>query len=172
MGRQVHAFETCTLNKDILEKIEMAVALRLARRGRTHQAFYHIVAADSRRSRDGRYIEQLGYFNPHAAKDSAERLTINAERLDYWFNNGAQASDRLAQLLVDYKIGPKKLHDKFLKEKGVRVKAIEAKKAAEKAAEEAAKKAEEAAAAAEAAAAEAPAEEAATEAPAEEKAAE
>jgi small subunit ribosomal protein S16 len=145
----------------------MAVALRLARRGRTHQAFYHIVAADSRRARDKNYIEQMGYFNPHAPKDSAERLNVNIERIEYWFNNGAQVSDRLSQLLIDYKLGPKALHDRYLKAKGVRVKAIEARIAAEKAAkeaEEAAAKAEEAAAAAPAE--EAPAEEAKAEAPA------
>ncbi len=73
------------------------VTIRLARGGSKKRPFYHIVVADSRRSRDGRFIERLGYFNPIAAGDEKE-LVINRERYDHWVSQGAQPSDRAAAL--------------------------------------------------------------------------
>ncbi len=74
------------------------VTIRLSRGGAKKRPFYHIVVTDSRNRRDGRYIERLGYFNP-VAKGAAEKLNINAERVNYWLSQGAQASERVAKLI-------------------------------------------------------------------------
>jgi small subunit ribosomal protein S16 len=77
------------------------VTIRLARSGAKKRPFYHIVVADSRRARDGRYIERVGFFNP-IATGGEERLRIEKERVDHWVSQGAQASDRVAKLLKDH----------------------------------------------------------------------
>jgi len=74
------------------------ITIRLARGGAKKRPFYHVVVADSRRARDGRYIERLGYFNPVASGQETQ-LNINQERVDHWVSRGAQTSDRVAQLL-------------------------------------------------------------------------
>jgi len=74
------------------------VIIRLARGGAKKRPFYHIVVADSRKSRDGRFIERVGFFNPIAAGKEV-RLEINNDRLDYWLSQGAQASERVAALV-------------------------------------------------------------------------
>jgi small subunit ribosomal protein S16 len=71
----------------------MAVSIRLARQGSKKRPFYRIVAADSRRSRDGRFIERLGYWDPRK-KD----LLLNTERYVAWVGNGAQPSETVASL--------------------------------------------------------------------------
>ena len=76
----------------------MAVHIRLARHGTKKRAFYRIVVTDSRSSRDGRFIENLGTFDP-ALTDGA--LNLNQERLDYWKSKGAQPSHRLARALKE-----------------------------------------------------------------------
>lgn len=78
------------------------VTIRLARGGAKNQPFYHVVVADSRNSRDGRYIERLGFFNP-MARGGEERLRLNGERIDYWRSVGAQLSERVAKLIKDSK---------------------------------------------------------------------
>jgi small subunit ribosomal protein S16 len=77
------------------------VTIRLARTGAKKRPFYHIVVADSRRARDGRYIERIGFFNP-IATGSEERLRIDQERVNHWVSQGAQTSDRVSQLLKDH----------------------------------------------------------------------
>jgi small subunit ribosomal protein S16 len=77
------------------------VTIRLARTGAKKRPFYHIVVADSRKPRDGRYIERIGFFNP-IATGGEERLRIDRERVDHWVSQGAQASDRVSQLLKDH----------------------------------------------------------------------
>jgi small subunit ribosomal protein S16 len=77
------------------------VTIRLARSGAKKRPFYHIVVADSRRARDGRYIERVGFFNP-IATGGEERLRIEKERVDHWVSQGAQTSDRVAKLLKDH----------------------------------------------------------------------
>lgn len=77
------------------------VTIRLARGGAKKRPFYHIVVTDSRNARDGRYIERLGFFNPIAV-GGEERLRIEKERVDHWMSQGAQPSDRVAQLLKDH----------------------------------------------------------------------
>ncbi len=74
------------------------VSIRLSRGGSKKRPFYHVVAADSRRPRDGRYIERLGFFNPGAG-GSEEALRIDLERVDYWVSKGAQPTERVAALI-------------------------------------------------------------------------
>ena len=78
------------------------VVIRLARGGQKNRPFYHVVVTDSRNSRDGRYIERLGFFNP-LAKGPEERLRLDAERIEHWQSKGAQPSDRVAKLIKDAK---------------------------------------------------------------------
>src|SRR3990170_4876148 len=130
----------------------MAVAISLARGGSKKRPYYRIVVADSRNARDGRFIEKLGTYNPLLAKDSPERVKLDAERIQHWLNVGAQPSDRVLRFLdaAGIKERPARLNPK---------KGEPGEKAKERAEERAAKvvAAEEAAAAA--AAAPAPAEE-------------
>ena len=72
------------------------VRLRLTRMGRKKKPFYRVVAADSRSPRDGRCIEQLGYYDP--MKDPAD-LKIDLERVDYWIGVGARPSETVASLI-------------------------------------------------------------------------
>jgi small subunit ribosomal protein S16 len=76
------------------------VIIRLSRGGAKKKPFYHIVAADSRRARDGRNIERLGFFNP-VARGQEERLRLDLERVDYWTGVGAQVSDRVKKLVSE-----------------------------------------------------------------------
>ncbi len=76
------------------------VTIRLARRGAKKRPFYHINVTDSRKSRDGRFVERLGFFNPIAAGQE-ERLRVDTARVDHWVAHGAQLSDRVAQLVKD-----------------------------------------------------------------------
>ncbi len=83
------------------------VVIRLSRGGAKRRPFYHVVATDSRNARDsGRFIEELGYFNP-VAKGSEIRLHLNKERVDYWTNQGAQPSDRVKVLIKEFLSGKK-----------------------------------------------------------------
>lgn len=79
----------------------MAVKLRLQRHGATHRPFYHIVAADSRMPRDGRYIEKLGYYDPNKNPSVIE---IKADRTQYWYGKGAEVSGAVANLIKLKKI--------------------------------------------------------------------
>ena len=76
------------------------VCLRLKRMGRRHRPFYRLTAIDRRSPRDGRVIEELGWYNPVAKED--QQMKFNVERVDYWLGKGAQASDRVASLLKRY----------------------------------------------------------------------
>ena len=77
------------------------VIIRLARGGSKKRPFYHITVADSRRARDGRYIERVGFFNP-IARGQEERLRVDNSRVDYWLSQGAKVSDRVKKLLKDF----------------------------------------------------------------------
>ncbi|WP_144391431.1 30S ribosomal protein S16 [Pleionea sediminis] len=74
------------------------VTIRLARGGSKKRPFYHIVVADKRCKRDGRFIERLGFFNP-VARGKEETLRLDLGRVDHWVGEGAQASERVAQLI-------------------------------------------------------------------------
>ena len=77
----------------------MPVVIRLARAGTKKRPVYHIVAADSRSPRDGRFIERLGYFNPLLPKDKEERLKLDMDKVKAWMVKGAQPSDRVMRFL-------------------------------------------------------------------------
>jgi len=77
----------------------MALSIRLARGGAKKRPYYRIVVADSRAPRDGRFIEKLGTYNPLLAKDSPDRVKMDAERVSHWLKVGAQPSDRVARFL-------------------------------------------------------------------------
>ena len=77
----------------------MPVVIRLARAGTKKRPFYHVVAADSRSPRDGRFIERLGYFNPLLPKDKEDRLKLDLDKVKAWMAKGAQPSDRVMRFL-------------------------------------------------------------------------
>ena len=144
----------------------MSVSLRLSRGGSKKRPYYKIVVANSRSPRDGKYLEQVGTYNPLLAKDDENRVRLVEDRVRYWIGVGAQPTDRVARMLD--KAGIKERAATLNPKKGEP--GQKAKDRAEEKAEKA-REAEEAAAAAAAAPAveEAPAaEEVAAEAPAEE----
>jgi small subunit ribosomal protein S16 len=77
----------------------MPVVIRMARAGTKKRPFYHIVAADSRAPRDGRFIERLGFYNPLLPKDKEERLKLDMDKVKAWMVKGAQPSDRVMRFL-------------------------------------------------------------------------
>ena len=77
----------------------MPVVIRMARAGTKKRPVYHIVAADSRAPRDGRFIERLGYFNPLLPKDKEDRLKLDLDKVKAWMAKGAQPSDRVMRFL-------------------------------------------------------------------------
>ncbi|WAJ27368.1 30S ribosomal protein S16 [Antarcticirhabdus aurantiaca] len=76
----------------------MSLKMRLARAGSKKRPYYHIVVADARSPRDGRFIEQLGSWNPMLPKD-ATRVSLNEERIKHWLGQGAQPTDRVLRFL-------------------------------------------------------------------------
>ncbi len=149
----------------------MAVAIRLSRGGAKKRPYYRIVVADGRAPRDGKYLEQIGTYNPMLPKDSGERVKLNEDRARHWLSVGAKPSDRVHRFLDAAGILERAARNNPNKgEPGEK-----AKERAEEKAEklkEAEESAEAAKAAAEAPAEETPAEEAAPEAAAEEAPAE
>ena len=125
------------------------VKIRLARGGAKKKPFYSIVATDSRKRRDSGYIERVGYFNP-VARGAEVRLKVEEDRIDYWKSQGAQVSDRVKQLLKEFKnpeIFAKKKEEMVKKSADLKAKKEADEKAkllAEQKAEDDAKKAEEA----------------------------
>jgi small subunit ribosomal protein S16 len=77
----------------------MALKIRLARAGSKKRPYYHIVVADARSPRDGRFIEKIGSYDPMLPKDSETRVKLDAERAQHWLSVGAQATDRVARFL-------------------------------------------------------------------------
>lgn len=155
----------------------MSISIRLSRGGAKKRPYYRIVVATSRSPRDGKYLEQIGTYNPLLAKDSADRVKLVEDRARYWLGVGAQPTDRVARFLDAAGILERAARVNLKKgEPGEKAKERAEERAAKIAeAEEAAAAAVEAAKAAAAAPAveEAPAEEAvAEEAPAEEASAE
>lgn len=157
----------------------MAVAIRLSRGGNKKRPYYRIVVSDTRSPRDGKYLEQIGTYNPLLAKDDAARVKFDEDRARYWLGVGAQTSDRVARFLDAAGIKERAARNNPQKaEPGEKAKERAEERAAKAAeAEEAAKAPVEEEAvteevATEEAATEAPVEEAAAEAPAEEAAAE
>ena len=77
----------------------MSVVIRMARAGTKKRPFYHVVVADSRAPRDGRFIERLGFFNPLLPKDNTDRLKLDMDKVKAWVAKGAQPSDRVMRFL-------------------------------------------------------------------------
>ncbi len=77
----------------------MALKIRLARGGSKKRPYYRIVIADSRNPRDGRFLEKIGTYNPLLARDSADRVTLDVERIQHWLSKGAQPTDRVLRFL-------------------------------------------------------------------------
>jgi small subunit ribosomal protein S16 len=77
----------------------MAISIRLSRGGAKKRPYYRIVVADVRSPRDGKYLEQIGTYNPLLPKDSADRVKIDEDRARYWVGVGAQPTDRVARFL-------------------------------------------------------------------------
>ncbi|MCP3428628.1 30S ribosomal protein S16 [Opacimonas viscosa] len=78
------------------------VTIRLQRGGAKKRPFYQVVVADSRRARNGKFIENIGFFNP-TAQGQAERLRLDLARVEHWVGNGAGLSDRVASLVKEAK---------------------------------------------------------------------
>ena len=79
----------------------MAVAIRLSRGGAKKRPYYKIVVADTRNSRDGKFIERIGSYNPMVAQDHPDRLKIDTDRAKHWLGVGAQPTDRVAKFLAN-----------------------------------------------------------------------
>ncbi len=77
----------------------MSLKLRLARAGTKKRPFYHVVVADSRAPRDGRFIERIGYFNPLLPKEKTERLNLDLDKVKAWLAKGALPTDRVLRFL-------------------------------------------------------------------------
>ncbi len=76
----------------------MSVKLRLKRFGRRHRSFFRVNAIDGRAPRDGKVIEQLGWYDP-GAKESGQQASLKRERIEYWLSVGAQPSETVRNLL-------------------------------------------------------------------------
>lgn len=150
----------------------MAVKLRLSRKGAKKRPFYWIVATDTRSPRDGRYLEKVGTYNPMLAKDDENRVALNADRVKYWLDNGAQASDRVAVFLGKAGLAPVPAQANNPQKAKPKAAAVERVREREEKATARAEAEKEAADAAKAAKAEAEAAPAVEEAPAEEAVAE
>jgi small subunit ribosomal protein S16 len=125
--------------KKSLRRIDMALKIRLARGGSKKRPYYHVVVADARSPRDGRFLETLGSWNPMLAKDDAKRVELKVERIKHWLDHGAQPTDRVLRFLNEAGIAKREA-------KNNPEKAKPGKKAQERAAEKAQKAADAAAA--------------------------
>jgi small subunit ribosomal protein S16 len=114
----------------------MSLKIRLARAGAKKRPFYHIVVADSRSPRDGRFIEKIGSYNPMLPADHADRIKIVAERATHWLQNGAETTDRVAKFFGNAGLAPKPVFPEQPKKSAPKKKAQE--RAAERAKAEAA----------------------------------
>lgn len=112
----------------------MTVRIRLSRGGSKKRPYYHIVAADQRAPRDGRYIEKLGAYNPLLPQDNAERLVLDKEKVSAWLSKGAQPTERLQKLFANLGICAAPAIKEQPKKSAPKAKAMERLKAKEEAA--------------------------------------
>jgi small subunit ribosomal protein S16 len=98
-GRLVRLARIRFASTDYRNNVHM-VTIRLARGGSKKRPFYHLTVTNSRNARDGRFVERVGFFNPIAA-GAEVKLSVNQERVSYWLSQGAQPSERVAQLLKE-----------------------------------------------------------------------
>ncbi|MFM8990747.1 MAG: 30S ribosomal protein S16, partial [Alphaproteobacteria bacterium] len=85
----------------------MALKIRMSRAGTKHRPFYKIVIADSRKARDGAFVERVGSYNPMLANGHTDRVVLDVERIKHWLSKGATPSDRVALFLHQASLGPK-----------------------------------------------------------------
>ncbi|CAD7023297.1 MULTISPECIES: 30S ribosomal protein S16 [Pseudorhizobium] len=123
----------------------MTLKIRLARGGSKKRPYYHVVVADARAPRDGRFLEKLGSWNPMLPKDNEKRVELNLERIQEWIAKGAQPTDRVLRFLAEAGVAQRDARNNPEKAKP-------GKKAQERAAERAQREEDAKAAAAEAAA--------------------
>lgn len=116
----------------------MSLKIRLARGGAHKRPFYRVVVADVRSSRDGKFIEKLGHFDPLAADGHPEKFVVKQERVTYWLGVGAQPSDRVMRLLAQLGLLAKPTPRPQTKKSQPKAKAQERMKAEQEAAEKAA----------------------------------
>jgi small subunit ribosomal protein S16 len=109
----------------------MALKIRLRQQGRNNRPFYRLVLTDVRSPRDGKYIEALGWYNPFESEQD-KSIFLDAERVKYWLNLGAQFSDRAESLVA--KIAPAIVRENVAKDVAHRAKAVAKRKARKKAA--------------------------------------
>jgi small subunit ribosomal protein S16 len=84
----------------------MGLKIRLARAGAKKRPYYHIVVADSRSPRDGRFIEKVGSYNPMLPAEHTDRVRLQDERISHWLQHGAIATDRVARFLGKAGLAP------------------------------------------------------------------
>jgi small subunit ribosomal protein S16 len=108
----------------------MGLKIRLARAGAKKRPYYHIVVADSRSPRDGRFIEKLGSYNPMLPAEHADRVRLQDERIQYWIGNGALATERVAKFLGKAGLAPMPVWAEQPKQSAPKKKAQERAKAA------------------------------------------
>ncbi len=84
----------------------MSLKIRLARAGAKKRPYYHIVVADSRSPRDGRFIEKLGSYNPMLPQEHSDRVRLFDARIQHWMSQGALPTDRVAKFLGRAGLGP------------------------------------------------------------------
>ena len=103
------------------------VTIRLSRAGAKKRPYYHITVTDSRKPRDGRFIERVGFFNP-IAQGKDIRLSIDHERVDYWVGTGATSVSRVESLIKESKLSPEELTKAQEKKEQLRLKKLAKKK--------------------------------------------
>ena len=106
------------------------LAIRMTRHGAKKRPFFHIVVADSRSPRDGRFIEKLGTYNPQLPREHAQRITLDKERIAHWLKVGAQPSDRVARFLAQAEMMKPRDRREQPKKSAPRAKTVERMKAA------------------------------------------
>ncbi|GEC60845.1 hypothetical protein GOX01_11760 [Gluconobacter oxydans] len=116
--------------KSVSQEYFMSLKIRLARAGAKKRPYYHIVVADSRSPRDGRFIEKVGSYNPMLPADHADRIRLVDERIKHWLSNGALATDRVARFLGNAGLAPKPTYNEQPKKSAPKAKAQERAKAA------------------------------------------
>ncbi len=114
----------------------MAVKIRLARRGGKKRPFYHIVAADERSPRDGKFIEKIGTFDPLITKGDSQRIIVKKDRLEYWLGVGAQKTDKVSRILAEVSLSEKPMVFVQTKKDKPKAKALERMKEKEAKAQE------------------------------------
>ncbi len=108
----------------------MGLKIRLARAGAKKRPYYHIVVADSRSPRDGRFLEKVGSYNPMLPADHADRVRLQDERIKHWLGHGALATDRVAKFLGTAGLAPMPAYREQPKQSAPKKKAQERAKAA------------------------------------------